>query len=135
MTAIEQITRDVRFHQERGRMAAREAVGHAIAIGELLAQGRKQLKPAEWAEWLEGEFGWTKRHGLRYCQLARRRSEVLARVGPEASLRSALHALAAGSDTRVTRWAVVGFLDAPPPKGAEVITLIEQAKEWRLRKG
>lgn len=135
MTAIEQITRDVHFHQERGRMAAREAVGHAIAIGELLARARKELIPSEWADWLQEEFGWSKRHGLRYCQLARRRSEVLARVGPEASLRSALQALAAGSDTRVTRWVVVGFLDAPPPDGAAVIELIEQAKEWRVRKG
>ncbi len=112
MTAIEQITRDVRFHQEKGRMAAREAVGHAIAIGELLVQGRKVLTPSQWSEWLAEEFGWSKRHGLRYCLLARRRSEVLARVGPEASLRSALQALAAvlpkrppaSSRSKAARW-------------------------------
>lgn len=136
---VAQITSEVRFHQERGRVAAREAVSHAIAIGELLVKARKELPPAEWSEWLQTEFGWSKRNGLRYCQLARRRSEVLAKVGPDASFRQALAALAAaaaGSDTRVTaRWLVVGFLDAPPPDGAEAIELVQQAREWRVRKG
>lgn len=135
---IEHITNSVHFHQERGRVAVREAVSHAIAIGELLAKARKELIPSEWEEWLETEFGWSKRNGLRYCQLAKRRAEVLARVGPEASFRQALAALAAakGSDTRVTdRWLVVGFLDAPPPAGADAVELVQQAKEWRVRKG
>lgn len=133
---LDEITRDIRYHQDSARRAAREAAAHAIGIGEGLQKARKQLTAGEWVAWLDAEFGWSKRHGLRYCQLWRQRTEVLRRVGADASLRSALQALA-GSDTRVTpeRWLVVGFLDAPPPEGVAPLELVQQAREWRFRRG
>lgn len=136
MSDLELITQSVRYHQEAGRQAARQAVAHAIAIGEELRRARKLLPAVEWHEWLGSEFGWSKRHGLRYVQLAKNRTAVLAKVGGDASLRQGLAALA-GSDTRVTpeRWLVVGYLDAAPPDGANAAELVSAAQGWRVRKG
>ena len=62
--------------------AARDAVSHAIGVGELLTEAKSLVKHGEWRPWLAANFPGSERTAQTWMAASRQRARWPARLHP-----------------------------------------------------
>src|SRR5262245_1763877 len=80
---------EIRREVDAAGSSWRDAVGHALAAGELLIEAKGRVKHGEWLPWLEANFPGSTRSAQGYMRLAENAEDAqrVAHLGVKGALK------------------------------------------------
>ncbi len=96
------VVEEIRHEFEAAKADLQSGIAHAIRVGELLTEAKKQLRHGQWLPWLADNFEFSDRHARRFMTLAQN-GHAVSDLG---SMREAFAALEPPDDVETAERAV-----------------------------